>query len=494
MVSTLATITIVQKRRAVLIFLLFFIFGLKSKIIAQYPTMIDSLNKVAALNIQRGISPAAPYNQLSVAWRRKDPSVSLGYAFKALSAARAAKDDTSEVDAFVNIGSAYNQLGNYEKTLNTAYEALGIAQRHKDALGQGAVYSLIASCYAHLQIWPDSARKYCEKSLKIFLRYGTERDIARAYNNYGYFYVLSQKPDSALIYYQKVKAIGEKIQYKDVLYPAFWNNLGEVYMQKQDFTSALHYFHKSLTLKKQLQLNSSLPNTFRKLSQVHLMLNKTDSAILYADMSKRTSESYRLIPEIRDSYRLLSEAYSAKGDYRLAYECLNKYQKYADSSLNERAITAIAQTQIQAKIDSQIKENRHLKELNSIAESKIRLQYSLIAVGIIALLITLSLALFAYRQYKQKMRLNAELEQRVAERTAELQRKNARLEQYADTNSHGLRAAVASILGLADILLSYSLSEQERVRYLEMLNRAAHTLDNTVRNINHLIHKAKEEE
>jgi len=79
------------------------------------------------------------------------------------------------------------------------------------------------------------------------------------------------------------------------------------------------------------------------------------------------------------------------------------------------------------------------------------------------------------RAQAQVVQLNASLEQRVAERTAELQQANRELESFSYTISHDLRAPLRSIAGFSGLLaesLGGKLAGEER-RYLERIVASA---------------------
>lgn len=85
--------------------------------------------------------------------------------------------------------------------------------------------------------------------------------------------------------------------------------------------------------------------------------------------------------------------------------------------------------------------------------------------------------------------LNDNLEKLVQERTMELERKNKALEEYAFINAHKLRAPVASILGLMDLLLKLELNEE--AKYISThLKDSTEKLDDIVRSIRESIEKA----
>lgn len=75
--------------------------------------------------------------------------------------------------------------------------------------------------------------------------------------------------------------------------------------------------------------------------------------------------------------------------------------------------------------------------------------------------------------------INENLENLVHQRTAELERKNKALEDYAFINAHKLRRPLASILGLIN-LMSKAASVDDQIVIRENLNKAALELDTVV--------------
>ncbi len=84
--------------------------------------------------------------------------------------------------------------------------------------------------------------------------------------------------------------------------------------------------------------------------------------------------------------------------------------------------------------------------------------------------------------------INENLESLVKQRTGELERKNKALEEYAFINAHQLRAPVASILGLINLMQKLELSDDEKV-YLEHLQQSARKLDAVVSSITEAIER-----
>jgi light-regulated signal transduction histidine kinase (bacteriophytochrome) len=88
--------------------------------------------------------------------------------------------------------------------------------------------------------------------------------------------------------------------------------------------------------------------------------------------------------------------------------------------------------------------------------------------------------------------INENLEMLVKERTAELEKKNKALEEYAFINAHKLRSPVASILGLLNLLSKSDLKDDSKV-IRDHLQDSAKKLDQVVRSITQAIEKADSE-
>jgi HAMP domain-containing protein len=85
--------------------------------------------------------------------------------------------------------------------------------------------------------------------------------------------------------------------------------------------------------------------------------------------------------------------------------------------------------------------------------------------------------------------INRTLDLKVSERTERLQKQNAKLMEYAHYNSHRLRAPVATIMGLIQIISISSGEEQKRA--IDLLNEAAKELDKVIHGIQAILEEAE---
>lgn len=87
-------------------------------------------------------------------------------------------------------------------------------------------------------------------------------------------------------------------------------------------------------------------------------------------------------------------------------------------------------------------------------------------------------------------KINLHLDEKVKQRTERLQQQNEKLIEYAHFNSHRLRAPVATILGLINII-NVSANEDDKKNSLRLLEKAAVELDKVVHDIQQIIDEAE---
>jgi len=94
-------------------------------------------------------------------------------------------------------------------------------------------------------------------------------------------------------------------------------------------------------------------------------------------------------------------------------------------------------------------------------------------------------------QAEEILGINENLEELVKQRTQELERKNKALEEYAFINAHELRAPLASILGLIDLISKTELNDECKT-IVNHMEGSAERLDAIVRSITKAIERGEE--
>ncbi len=166
-------------------------------------------------------------------------------------------------------------------------------------------------------------------------------------------------------------------------------NLGYHFLKQERYKEAIVCLENSLSLKKDIGLESQRDKTLVLLGRSYLALKYDDEAIIYFKEALALTKKRQQKAEIQ---KYLSEAYEQKQDFKKALVYSKHYKRLTDSILqfqeNERIaeITAQYETEKQAKEILQLKqENQEQELLISLKENKVW-RWSLVAL--IAVLIS----------------------------------------------------------------------------------------------------------
>ena len=223
-----------------------------------------------------------------------------------------------------NLAAVYSKLGNNAKALEYAAEAVAMREKIGDIQGLATSYENLSRLYWAVSL--DSAAKYQQAAMKYAEKSGVKSLMIRSYDNLS------------------------------------------VLMDKQrNKPEALAYIKKSIALCREMDDKPGLAGKCRW------------AALLCADMKDTVAmdaffrESYDLAVQLknktllRDFYGTLSSASRKTGDFKKAYENLQKYYTYRDSLLSVETATNIAE--LETKYETEKKDNE-ITKLN--ADQKIK--------------------------------------------------------------------------------------------------------------------------
>jgi signal transduction histidine kinase len=262
----------------------------------------------------------------------------------------------------------------------------------------------------------------------------------------------------------------------------------------------------------------SLIQTYQDLSDVYVHQRDYVKASSYVVMATALADTVRANDLQVENYERQSAIFDATGDLRRSIEYLHKRNELRDSLYDVNRSQQIARLQVTFETDARLIENEQLKAARALQDARLRAQSFMIVAISGGLLVSGLLAIVFFRQRKKIIIVNAlltektseineqkeeiesqaralknlnqelqdlnrSLETRIEERTHQLWWKNQKLADYAHTNSHKLRAPVASILGLIQLMERINLPADDKI-LLEKLFVCAKDLDQITRDIN----------
>jgi len=307
--------------------------------------------------------------------------------------------------------------------------------------------------------------------------------------------------DSAVNWIVRALEQEKKFPQKGYTLSYIYNNLAEVYYFQKKYNSSLKNYLLSKNLPEDKQSPFGKTFTLNGLARTYKELKRYDEAIEAGRESIIISKQFSYRDKTKESYGILHEIYEEKGEFHDALRNYKLFNLYQDSIFNEDNLEYIENLKIQYETEHVKTENELLRKDAELKDSNLAQQRKLTFLGLIALLSLIGAILFLYYGYRQKKKrnyflaeFNKNLQEQVEERTKELVksnleliRQNNQLQQYGYITAHNLRAPVARILGLTNILKSDQLNPNEDLLIIDKLRRTTLELDTIIHDMNAIL-------
>jgi len=408
------------------------------------------------------------FNQLSKLVRYNDPELAIAYGNTALSLAGELNLTEERIEALLNIGTAYNEAGNNDSTLEYHLKALGFAndlgdkkilanvqhnlgvdyryigdfdkalkfnisslklKEEKLPNGETVGSSLsIANTLSNIGVVYDDmgnltkAMEYHNKALTIRTELNNKRGIAASLHNIGVVYEEMGEFDKALDSYSASLKIKNELGNKHEIATTL-NNIGIVYLDKKQYNKALDYHFQALEIFKEMEDLYSFANASNSIADIYIELNQPDKAFPYIQDGLKTANEIAAKRLMLDSYRFLSKYYLSKNNFRAASEAQANLLDLKDTIYNTDMAEKVAEIQTRYETEKKQKEIGMLKKDMEIKNLELQKQKNQkISFAVIAGLVMISgFLVFSRKQLRQK-HLRTELEKKNLETEQKLLR------------------------------------------------------------------------
>lgn len=200
-------------------------------------------------------------------------------------------DKASMAGSLNNIGSVYNAYGQYDSALVFYNQALTIQKSLNRERETANSLNNIADLYSTWGMFEKSLEFYSQ-SLLIFQKIKSLRGQAITMSNIGSVYFSLGNYDKAIEYYTSTFGIYEKIKDKSLL-SSVTNNLGTVYYAKKDYNNAAAQYVKALEMRQQIGEKAGIASSAYNLGVSQLELKNYDKAVEYLETSINILEELR---------------------------------------------------------------------------------------------------------------------------------------------------------------------------------------------------------
>ncbi|MEZ4721422.1 MAG: tetratricopeptide repeat-containing sensor histidine kinase [Flavobacteriales bacterium] len=403
------------------------------------------------------------------------------------------KDLKNRARALYYQGVALNNVGIQNRALESLFQALTISDNLHDNDRSCLIYTQIGIVKKDQGLL-DEAIAYFDKALEIAILIEDESRVASLYNNIGSSHKLKQDYARAKEFFLLALEINKRIGNEQNL-SYNYNNIANIYEETGDLESAIIYHDKSIELKKILRDKPSLAVSYSNIALVYLKMGKEDVALNYVEQGLELAQKYQTASILPILYGQKALLVSKKGDFKSAFEIMQRLEKHKDSIASADKQSVI--NELEARYERQLilNENEILKKDIEISESELYRKDAFLVFLIVCVAMLLLVLFMYYKSYKRRSEANKKLQEqndaikaqkdrievqkrRIEESTLSLEQARKDKEVFFSTISHDMRGPISAISSIVKML------KQEE---LVGLNDELQVLDYSSRTLNSLV-------
>ena len=457
-------------------------------------SQMDSLEQLA-ITTEEGIEKVDLLNEVSFSYCNKDIVKAAEYANQSLEISNRINYPKGRADALQSLCVTYIISGDYENSKILNEQVIHLADSLQDNELLIKAYNMKASNLDE-DGRPDEAIKYFQKALDLATQENNAWGLCGLPLNIGTILKDNKSYKKAREYFQLAIENGQKFEVRG---PVSWGHrlIAETYLAENKFADAADFFKKALEIAEEIEDIRSVAFIQEELSRLSLKTNKIELAEQYAleaiALNKKVGgqdglatstalliEVYLELKQPNKAIRLgrsaiqsiphnpkvqldieqsLAKAYAMQGNFELAYKTNLTAQEKKDSFDLTAKLDLAAELEEKYQSSKKDAENALLKLEQEKQAATIYQQKTLNIFLVLGSILLLLVGGIIYNAYKVKQKNNVILEEKVAQRTTELQnsnhqlkQSNKELERFAYVASHDLREPLRNIINFSNLL------------------------------------------
>ncbi len=444
-------------------------------------------NQMLSLSWQQGDKEyeikAKRYMGLSDSYLKSDHENALNSCYEAENNAKAQGFTEELILTKLAIADIHSQIGNNTKALDYQLDAY----RLSDSISNQKLNAIVLDNEARSYILLKEYEK-AELSLKKALKIAKMNDLVEieAETNmlFGDLYTNALNHDLALQHYREAHESFIKLK-QDINVAIALFKIGHCYLLLDQPEESFSNHLNALAIRNRIKDRKGLSESYNEIGLLCLENSEYRRAISNLRLGLSNAEMINSNTLMQESYDYLCQSYMGLGDYDNAQMYKNKYVGISEliySEASERVIQEINNQNEIAKREQQIKT---LKESSDLIEQKLSVSKKFIFTLVLLLTVLAIFAFFIIRSYREKRRINEELQRinnKVTKQNIELSELNSTKDKFFSIIGHDLKGPLNSLTSFSQLLINHtaSLSEEE-------IRTIAKDLDKSLKNLYELL-------
>lgn len=313
---------------------------------------------------------------------------------------------------YINLGLLHANNADYETATFYYLKAEEIYLKDNPKSSDlGVLYSNLSIAYGTINRW-DEGIKYSEKGLAFARKNNDKANLLNAWYAYGGSLVNAKRDaERGLRILDSAKQIALEMNNLNMIYSCDFMSAMYYYNTKQ-YQKAIDYYTLCLEFARKYDFTAGIGNNFLNISANEAELKRPKLAAAHLDSSAKYLD-YSVITTSKQMYfENYAEVYKQLGDFTKAFAYKDSVGVIKDSLYQADNIRQMEFRQARYNYEKKQNEVNELEAERKIQALSIRQKNTLNYILVGSALTLLVLSLLAYRNYKQKQKLQ---QQRIAE-------------------------------------------------------------------------------
>ncbi len=321
-------------------------------------------------------------------------------------------DKAGVANILSNEGTVYYNQADDAKALELYLKALQVAEQTTDSQRIATILLNIGAVFSNKTATQNKALDYYFKALKLGNSLGDKAIVGTTNANIGEIYFLRNDDEQALFYFKESLKDYEGTEN----FPFALNNLGKVYLKRKEYPTAIQYHERAFDYAKKLDATLDMAQSLLGLGDIYMKQNDAPKAIRYYTEAEKIALNISTAnSELKNAYTGLALGYAQIADYNNAFKYQTLLTGIKDSLYNIDTDQKLSGLQFNFDIQKKQAQVDLLTKDKVVQDLQIRRQRAAKNIFIAAMLIILLVAMFIYKNYRNKIKVNKILDRQNAE-------------------------------------------------------------------------------
>jgi signal transduction histidine kinase len=389
----------------------------------------------------------------------------LVYFLRSIDFAGQIGNEELQAKSFADMGTLYGLKGDYLQSVKYLTKSLVIYEKVHSIENLIIIHTRLGNQYLKMMDFNDSRKEFMlAQTLNNSVK--NKRFALNIISNLGLLYSQVKKdPDSARLFLLQAEKAAIELNATEVILITSVN-LGNIFYQEKNFQKALEYFLKAYSNPLINVRRYEKTATMVNLGAVYMNLGEFRKSKKFLEEGLQLASDYQFAEFRKIAYETLSNLAEKQNNFKTAFEYLYKGYQLNDSIWKKDLNHQVAMVGFQYQLEKKETLNVSLIKENQL-KSQIIFKQRLIVYGGVFILFMVCVLLLIILKNRSKLKLaenrlkklNTILEERVAERTHQLETinreilfKNKELEQFTFIASHDLAEPLNALTNFTQLL------------------------------------------